>query len=145
MKENEIFIHGAIGEALIAKEIIAIQTNRKVGAQAIFIGQVRNDTIQEKEVVAINYTAYEEMAINNFIKIIEEAKKQFSIEEIIIKHSLQKVNCGEICLFVLVATAHRNEAYEASRFVVEAIKKQVPVFGKEIFADETYVWKENKI
>lgn len=145
MKENEIFIHGAIGEALIAKEIIAIQNNKKVGAQAIFIGQVRNDTIQEKEVVAINYTAYEEMAFNNFIKIIEEAKKQFSIEEIIIKHSLQKVNCGEICLFVLVATAHRNEAYEASRFVVEAIKKQVPVFGKEIFADETYVWKENKI
>jgi molybdopterin synthase catalytic subunit len=145
MKKIEIFINGAIGETLIAKEIAALQSNKKVGAHAIFIGQVRNDTIQEKEVVAIKYSAYEDMAYNNFIKIIEDAKSQFSIEEIIIKHSLQNVKCGEICLFVLVATAHRNEAYEASRFVVEAIKKQVPVFGKEIFADETYVWKENKI
>ena len=144
MKKENIFVKGAISSNIIAEEINAVQKIKNVGAHAIFLGQVRNDTIQNKQVLAIEYSAYEEMASVVFNKIEEEANAKYSIISLIIKHSLQKVNSGEICLLVLVATAHRNEAYEASRFVVEAIKKQVPVFGKEIFADETYVWKENK-
>lgn len=143
MKRENIFVKGAISTSVVAEEILAVQQNKKIGAHAIFIGQVRNDTIEGKKVIAIDYSAYEEMAYTAFAKIVEEASKKFNIEALVIKHSLQKVKCGEICLFVLVATAHRNEAYEASRFVVEAIKKQVPVFGKEIFEDESHTWKIN--
>ena len=144
MKKENIFVKGAISASLVAEEILTVQQNKKVGAHTIFIGQVRNDTIKEKKIIAIEYSAYEEMADATFFKIMEEASEKFNIEALVITHSLQNVKCGDMCLFVLVATAHRNEAYDASRFVVEAIKKQVPVFGKEIFEDESHTWKINK-
>jgi len=54
------------------------------------------------------------------------------------------VKAGEICLFVFVSSRHRAQAYEASRFIVEQIKKEVPVFGKEIFEDNSFSWKVNQ-
>ena len=61
-----------------------------------------------------------------------------------IYHSLGKVSTGEICLFVFTSSAHRKEAMDACRYLVEEIKVKVPVIGKEIFEDNSHVWKENK-
>jgi molybdopterin synthase catalytic subunit len=60
-----------------------------------------------------------------------------------IYHSIGKVKAGEICLFVFVSSKHRKDAFDACRDIVEQIKANVPIFGKEIFDDETFVWKEN--
>ena len=61
-----------------------------------------------------------------------------------IYHSLGRVNAGEISLFVFTSGVHRREAIDACNEVVERIKQEVPVWGKELFADDTYSWKENK-
>lgn len=61
-----------------------------------------------------------------------------------IYHSLGRVRAGEICLFVFVSSPHRNQVFEALQYVVEEIKNLVPVFGKELFKDDSYQWKVNK-
>ena len=61
-----------------------------------------------------------------------------------IYHSIGKVKAGEICLFFFVSSKHRASAFDACRYIVEEIKANVPIWGKEIFEDETFVWKENK-
>jgi molybdopterin synthase catalytic subunit len=60
-----------------------------------------------------------------------------------IYHSLGTVNAGEICLFVFVSSPRRKVVFKALEYVVEAIKADVPVFGKEIFEDQTHQWKQN--
>jgi len=59
-------------------------------------------------------------------------------------HSLGKVVAGEICLFVFTSGAHRNEAIDACEETVERLKAELPIWGKEIFEDETHQWKVNK-
>lgn len=137
------FIKGAITPAFIADSISKHQTKTQIGAHQIFLGQVRNDLINDKEVVAIDYTAYEEMANKAFDEIREKAFSKFELTCMHIYHSLGVINKGEICLFVFVSSKHRKEVQKAIEFIVEAIKADVPVFGKEILEDDSYSWKVN--
>lgn len=140
---RNIFIQGAISPAFIADTIAELQQKTSLGAHDIFLGQVRADLIDEKEVVAIEYSAYEEMALRQFSEIKENAFKKFDLGSLNIFHSMGRVNTGEICLFVFASAAHRKTAFEALQFVVEEIKKKVPVFGKELFDGDSYQWKVN--
>ena len=143
-KPKNVFIAGAISPQKIADSIAHHQVKTNIGAHDIFLGQVRADKIEGKEVKAIDYSAYEEMALKEFYNIREAAFGKFDLTCLHIYHSLGKVNAGEICLFVFTSSAHRKEAMDACRFIVEEIKIKAPVFGREIFEDETHVWKENK-
>ena len=136
--------NGPITPEKIATSIEHHQVKTNIGAHEIFLGQVRADIINEKTVTAINYTAYEEMAENEFHKIRESAFEKYNLTCMHIYHSLGKVKAGEICLFVFTSSAHRKDAMDACRFLVEEIKEKVPVFGKEIFEDGNSVWKINK-
>ena len=109
----------------------------------ILLGQVRADEIDGKTVSAIEYTAYETMANLKFHEIKEATFKKFEITCMHVYQSLGTVNIGEICLFVFVSSPHRRTAFKALEYVVEEIKAQVPVFGKELFGDDTYQWKVN--
>jgi molybdopterin synthase catalytic subunit len=109
----------------------------------IFLGQVRADVINDKTVVAIEYSAYEEMANQEFHTIREMAFKKFDLTCMHIYHSKGIVKAGELCLFVFTSSAHRQEAMDACRYLVEEIKLKVPIFGKEIFEDGAHVWKKN--
>ena len=84
------------------------------------------------------------MAELEFHKIREEAFSKFNLTCMHIYHSIGPVKTGEICLFVFTSSAHRKEAMDACRFIVEEIKAKVPVFGKEVLEDKSFVWKENK-
>jgi len=143
-KPKNVFVDGAISPDKIASSIAHHQVKTNIGAHDIFLGQVRADVIDEKEVVAIDYSAHEEMANLAFFKIREEAFSKFNLTCMHIYHSLGKVKAGEICLFVFTSSAHRKDAMDACRFLVEEIKAKAPIFGKEIFADDSHVWKVNK-
>ncbi len=146
-KERKIknpFVQGAISPQFIAESIAKHQTKTNIGAHEIFLGQVRADEINGKVVSAINYSCYEEMAKEEMHKIREETFEMFDLSCMHIYHSLGEVKTGEICLFVFVSSARRKEVYKALKHLVEAIKERLPVFGKELFQDNTYVWKENK-
>ncbi|MCG9791265.1 molybdenum cofactor biosynthesis protein MoaE [Flavobacterium algicola] len=137
------FIQGQISSTFIGDSIAKHQTKTSIGAHNIFLGQVRADVIDEKTVTAIEYTAYEEMAEQSFYEIREAAFAKYELTCMHIYHSLGTVKAGEICLFVFVSAPRRKVVYEALEFLVEEIKKSVAIFGKEIFEDESYIWKEN--
>jgi len=140
---KNVFREGAITPSFIAESIAKHQSKTAIGAHDIFLGQVRADNIDGKTVGAIEYTAYESMANQKFHEIREAAFAKFELSCMHIYHSLGTVPVGEICLFVFVSSPHRKEVFNALHHVVEAIKKEVPVFGKELFEDESYQWKVN--
>ena len=142
-KPKNIFIEGPISPEKIAQSIANHQHKTNIGAHDIFLGQVRADTLEGKEVKAINYTAYDEMAIETVHEIKEEAFAKFDLTCAHIYHSLGEVKSGELCLFVFASSKHRKMAFEATRYIVEEIKSKAPIFGKEIFQDETAQWKVN--
>ena len=137
------FIQGQITSEFIGNAIAKHQSKTTIGAHNIFLGQVRADVIEEKTVVAIEYTAYEEMAEQSLYEIRESAFAKYDLTCLHIYHSLGLVKTGEICLFVFVSAPRRKVVYEALEFLVEAVKEKAPVFGKEIFEDESYTWKKN--
>lgn len=145
MKVNykNVFKEGPISSEFIAQSIAKHQSKTGIGAHNIFLGQVRADEIDGKAVTAIEYTAYEEMANKKFHEVREATFEKFNLTCMHIYHSLGTVNVGEICLFVFVSSPRRKEVFKALEYVVEAIKAEVPVFGKEIFEDQSHQWKVN--
>jgi molybdopterin synthase catalytic subunit len=138
------FREGAISSEFVGDSIGKHQVKTNIGAHQIFLGQVRKDKIEDREVLAIEYSAHEEIANQAFHDIRETTFAKFDLTCMHIYHSLGRVEAGEICLFVFASSAHRKQAFQAIEYLVEEIKNKVPIFGKELFVDESYVWKENK-
>ncbi|SUX44450.1 molybdenum cofactor biosynthesis protein MoaE [Chryseobacterium indoltheticum] len=143
-KIKNIFQHSPISPLFIAESITKHSTKTEIGAHQIFLGQIRADEIDGKTVKAIEYTAYQDLALSQMTAIREEIFEKYDITCMHIHHSLGTVHVGEICLFVFTSSKHRNEATMACNEVVERIKNKLPIWGREIFEDETYQWKINQ-
>ena len=102
-KKHKIFIEGAITPQFIADSIAKHSTRKNIGAHDIFLGQVRNDLINGKEVTAIDYTTYQEMAEDVLHEIREVTFAKFDLTCMHIYHSTGRVKAGEVCLFVFVS------------------------------------------
>ncbi|PIF60969.1 MULTISPECIES: molybdenum cofactor biosynthesis protein MoaE [unclassified Flavobacterium] len=145
MSKKTVFIQGPISSEFIGQSIAKHQSKTTIGAHNIFLGQVRADVIDSQTVVAIDYTAYEEMADEALSVIREKAFAQFDLICMHIYHSLGTVKAGEICLFVFVSATRRKQVYDATETIVNWIKTDVPIFGKEIFENSTFTWKKNSL
>jgi molybdopterin synthase catalytic subunit len=143
-KIKNIFVQGAIAPSFVADSIQKHHTKTDIGAHSIFMGQVRRDVIDGKEVMAIEYTSYEEMALEKMHVIREAIFNKYSLTCMHVHHSLGRVAAGDICLFVFTSSSHRKAAIAACEEVVERIKHELPIWGKELFDNETHQWKENK-
>lgn len=144
-KPKKVFVQGAINPQFIADSISKHRSKVKIGAHAIFLGQIRADEKEGGYVTGIEYSAYEEMAEQTFHAIREDAFSRFDLICMHIYHSIGLVPTGEISLFVFVSSPHRRAAFEASEYIVEEIKNKVPIFGKELVGPAgEYNWKENK-
>ena len=143
-KYKQIFVQGAISSSFIADSIQKHSTKTTIGAHSIFLGQVRSDMINDRKVAAIDYTTFEEMALERMHEIREGIFTKYPLTCMHIYHSLGVVAAGEMCLFVFTSAVHRKEAIDACEEMVELIKKELPIWGKEIFEDDTHQWKENK-
>jgi len=141
---KNIFADGAISPTFIAQSIANHSSKKDIGAHSIFLGQVRADLIEEKTVAAIEYTAYEDLALQKMHELREQIFQKYDLTCMHVHHSLGEVKAGEICLFVFTSSKHRKIAIDACEEVVERIKAELPVWGKEIFEDETHQWKANK-
>ncbi|MCX2485216.1 molybdenum cofactor biosynthesis protein MoaE [Pedobacter sp. MR2016-24] len=147
MKEKKlknIFTNGAIPAQFIAESIQKHQSNTTIGAHSIFLGQVRADQIGDENVTGINYSAYEAMALEMMYQIREDIFAKYPLTCLHVHHSLGLVPAGEVCLFVFTSSAHRKAAMEACDELVERIKAELPIWGKEILTNESHQWKENK-
>ncbi len=143
-KIKNSLVDGPITPEKIANSIAHHQVKTNIGGHDIFLGQVRADEIDGKEVKAIDYSAYDEMANKIFDEIREAAFEKFDLTCGHIYHSKGLVKAGELCLFVFTSSKHRAMAFEATRYITEEIKAKAPVFGKEIFDDESHQWKVNQ-
>ena len=143
-KPKNVFVQGAISPEFIGSSIAKHQIKTGIGAHNIFLGQVRADEINGKTVSGIEYSTYDEMANTKFHEIREATFAKYELSCMHIYHSTGLVKTGGICLFVFVSSPHRKAVFEALEYVVEEIKANVPVFGKEIFEDETHQWKVNR-
>jgi molybdopterin synthase catalytic subunit len=143
-KPKNIFVQGPITASFIADGIQKHSSKTNIGGHSIFLGQVRADKIDGKEVASIEYTAYEEMALEKMYVIREDIFAKYDLTCMHVYHSLGNVKAGEISLFVFTSSAHRKAAIDACEETVERLKAELPVWGKELLTDDTYVWKENQ-
>ena len=143
-KLKNIFTAGPIPAEFIASSIQKHSTKTDIGGHSIFLGQVRADIIDQKTVAAIEYTAYEKMALEQMHQIRESLFSKYELTCMHVHHSLGIVKSGEICLFVFTSSKHRKAAISACEELVERIKAELPIWGKEIFEDDSTQWKINR-
>jgi molybdopterin synthase catalytic subunit len=142
-KIKNIFIEGVITPDFIANSIAKHSSKTNIGAHNIFLGQVRGDIIEGRSVTAIDYTAYEDMALDKMLEIREDLFSKYQLTCMHIYHSLGTVPAGQICLFVFTSSERRKAAINASEELVERIKAELPIWGRELFDNEEYQWKQN--
>lgn len=142
-KHKKVFVDGTITPAFIADSLAKHAAKHNIGAHSMFMGQVRADVNENGQTVTgIEYEAYQEMAMETLHNIREDAFAKYSLTCMHIYHSLGLVKAGEISLFVFTSSAHRRAAIEACDYLVERIKKEVQVWGKEILDSGDSVWKQ---
>ncbi|MCP1298810.1 molybdenum cofactor biosynthesis protein MoaE [Chryseobacterium sp. S0630] len=143
-KIKNIFIEGPISPSFVAESIAKHTVKTNIGGHSIFLGQIREDMIHDKKIQSMEFTAYQEMALEKAHDIREEIISKYKLICAHIYHSLGNIKVGEICLFVFTSAEHRKEAIDACDEMVDRIKKEIPLWGKEILEDQSYTWKENR-
>ncbi len=141
---KKIFVEGPISPQFIADSIAKHSTQTNIGAHQIFLGQIRADVVKDKKVVAIDFSCYREMADAAYYDLREAIFGKYALTCMHVYHSLGTIAVGEINLFVFVSAVHRKDAIAACAELVELIKTDLPIWGKEVFEDESYGWKVNR-
>ena len=124
-----------------AEEVLDRVRAASDGAVVLFLGVVR-DHNEGRDVRGIEYEAYQEMAMSVMTAIALEAGESVDTDRIAVVHRTGELEVGEVSLAIAVGSPHREEAYQASRYIIEEIKKRVPVWKKERFADGETSWVE---
>ena len=112
------------------------------GAICIFDGIVRDNT-RGRRTLHLDYEAYEEMALTQMHALAEQAIEQFGVRDVILVHRLGRLLVSETSVFIVVASAHRGAAFDACRWVIDTLKKTVPIWKKEQFIDGA-VWADGE-
>jgi molybdopterin synthase catalytic subunit len=133
---------GPVSQKLFSQLIEKMGGRTDSGGHMVFLGQVRADEINGKKVKAIEYSAYIELVSVEAEKIKKSIFSEFpDVKSVDIIHSTGIVRTGEISLIVFVSAGHRHQAFLACSKTVELIKENLPVWKKEIFDDDSHIWK----
>ena len=125
-------------EAIDAARLIAAAKQGEDGAVVVFDGIVRNNS-RGRQTLHLDYEAYEQMALKQMNALAHEARTRFAVRQVTMVHRLGRLQVGETSILIVVASAHRAEAFEASRWLIDTLKKTVPIWKKETFVDGA-VW-----
>jgi molybdopterin synthase catalytic subunit len=131
-----------VREPIAAGEIVARLKQPSDGAVTIFDGIVR-DNSRGRRTLFLDYEGYEPMAERELEKLAAEALQRFAVRDIAIVHRLGRLEIGESSVLIAVASAHRGPAFEACRWAIDTLKKTVPIWKKEHFADGA-VWADGE-
>jgi molybdopterin synthase catalytic subunit len=124
---------------LDAAALLAEVASDAHGATTLFVGTVRNVNLG-RPVTGIEYSAYETMATAELQRILAEAGERFAGVQVVVEHRIGTLALGEASVIVATAHAHRAPALDAQRYVVEELKKRVPVWKREHYTDGTREW-----
>jgi len=130
-----------VTDAIAVGAIVDEVRGARQGAIATFIGTVRNSS-GTRTVTGLEYSAYAEMANREMNDILHEALALASGAEIVAVHRVGKLNVGDICVIIAAAHPHRAAAFDACRYTIEEIKKRVPIWKREQYADGSTEWVE---
>ena len=126
-------------DPLDIKDLLAEVQGPERGGTCVFLGTVRTDD----DVTAIDYSAYEPMASAEIERILAEAQTQWPTARVMLQHRLGEIPVGEASIAIAAAAPHREEAFAACRYVIEAVKKRLPIWKKELHTDGSPTWVES--
>lgn len=136
-------MHTAIVERVIDPcALLRAVSGHHNGATVLFVGTVREEN-EGAPVTGLDYSAYPAMADAELAAIALEAAERWSTEDIAIEHRVGTLQLGEASVAIAVGHAHRGEAYEASRYIIEELKRRLPVWKREHYADGHAEWISN--
>jgi molybdopterin synthase catalytic subunit len=119
--------------------LLAEVTSPQCGGTCAFLGTVRNGP-GELGVTAIEYSGYEQMVEAEFARILVEVRERWPAVRPCVRHRLGLVPRGEVSIGIAAAAPHRAEAFDACRYIIEAVKERVPIWKRELREDGTAVW-----
>ena len=131
-----------VRSAIDTQQTLARLKQADDGAAVLFEGVVRNQT-RGRRTLYLDYEAYEEMALQQLDLLASEATKKFQIRDVAITHRLGRLEIGETSVLIVVASAHRGPAFDACRWIIDTLKRTVPIWKKEYFEDGA-VWADGE-
>jgi molybdopterin synthase catalytic subunit/sulfur carrier protein ThiS len=136
-------VHAAIASGVINTASLLKAIKQPLdGAVVVFEGIVRNQT-RGRRTLYLDYEAYEGMALKQMEELAEQALAEFKVRDVAIVHRLGRLEIGETSVLILVASAHRASALDACRWLIDTLKRSVPIWKKEYFEDGA-VWADGE-
>jgi molybdopterin synthase catalytic subunit len=129
-------------EPIEAGALLAAVKEGEAGAVVVFDGIVRNNT-RGRRTMYLDYEAYEAMALSQMQGLAREAQQRFGVRRVALLHRLGRLHIGETSVLIVVASPHRAQAFEACRWIIDTLKKTVPIWKKEWFEDGA-VWADGE-
>ena len=131
-----------VREPIDSKRIVSEMKAAEDGAVVVFDGIVRNHS-RGRRTLYLEYSAYEPMAAGELEKLAQSALANHKVRDVRIEHRLGRLEIGETSVLIVVSSAHRAEAFDAARWIIDTLKKTVPIWKKEYFADGA-VWADGE-
>lgn len=125
-------------ESIQVEELLSEFKRKDCGAHVVFDGTVRSQN-KGQEVEYLEFEAYHSMALQEMQRLIDQATEKYELKDALMVHREGKVNLGETAVLIVVAGVHRNEAFEACRFLIDELKITVPIWKKEVYSNG-FVW-----
>lgn len=121
-------------KAIDVQRVIDTASSLRAGAVNVFIGTVRS-TAHGKNVLWLEYEAYESMAVAEIRKIVDEAAQRWPLLGFGISHRVGTLKPGEVSVVIAVSTPHRRDSFEACQYIIDNLKEKAPIWKKEVFED----------
>ncbi|HZQ70853.1 MAG TPA: molybdenum cofactor biosynthesis protein MoaE [Terriglobales bacterium] len=131
-----------VREKIVPQDWLNAVKRGEDGAAVLFDGVVRNNT-RGRRTLYLDYEAYEEMALRQMESLVEKAIAQFAVRDVVMVHRLGRLEIGETSVLIVVASAHRGPAFDACHWIIDTLKKTVPIWKKEYFEDGA-VWADGE-
>ncbi len=131
-----------VREAMDTRRVVASLKSGEDGAALVFEGIVRSQT-RGRKTLYLDYEAFDDMALEQMESLAAQALQQFQIRDVAIVHRLGRLEIGETSVLIAVASAHRAAAFEACRWLIDTLKRTVPIWKKEHFEDGA-VWADGE-
>jgi len=131
-----------VREPIATAAVLAALKRPEDGAASVFEGVVRDNT-RARRTLYLDYESYEAMALKQMETLAGQARERFAVRAVSIIHRLGRLEIGETSVLIVVASAHRGPAFDACRWIIDTLKKTVPIWKKEYFEDGA-VWADGE-
>ncbi len=125
-----------VTQRLSVEALLAEVQGPERGGTCVFLGTVRSDD----DVTAIEYSAYDDMAVAEITRVLDEARERWADLRVALQHRLGLIPVGEASIAIAAAAPHRDAAFAACRYIIEEVKKRLPIWKKELHADGSATW-----